>query len=254
MKAYLFSALFMLQGLSGLMAQTDVIYHYSVLDAMRNGIYAGGESIAALGQQGDFGLGTFNNLDGEMIALDGVYYRIAPDGKVEKAGATRKVPFASVTYFKNPVTLLLTGISTTEDLQKALTRILPSANRPYAIKIHATFSEITAGGANPVSDLDTTGIAELMKVRPRYKGQNLTGTLVGFYHPSYMSGVDLSPFHFHFISDDKSFAGHLISGIFQAPAVRVFADGKDGYQLVLPKTAKGYDRRWNTNQTSGSNY
>ena len=40
------------------------------------GIYSGAVSFGLILQHGDFGLGTFENLDGEMVVLDGRVYRV----------------------------------------------------------------------------------------------------------------------------------------------------------------------------------
>lgn len=57
-------------------------------------------TVAELRRHGDFGLGTFEGLDGEMLALDGCYYRIRVDGEVSEARDDARVPFADVTLFR----------------------------------------------------------------------------------------------------------------------------------------------------------
>ena len=223
----------------------DKIYHYSSMDAMRNGVYAGNITVKELKQKGDFGLGTYNFLDGELITLNGNIYRIATNGSVEIADEKRKVPFGSFTFFRKDYSIKLEHIKTIDDLLQKLPELLPSRNRFYAIKIEATFSTLTLGGAVKVDEKDTTGIAAFMKTRPLYKKQNIKGTLVGFYNPGYAGGLDLSPFHFHFISDDKTTGGHLIEGNFSDAKITVQLDEKNAYEVILPDTNdSGYQRTW----------
>lgn len=66
-------------------SKDDRIWHYSMIDAMRRGIYEGTHTVKELKTHGDFGLGTFNHLNGELVALYGIVYRISPNGKVEVA-------------------------------------------------------------------------------------------------------------------------------------------------------------------------
>ena len=47
-----------------------VIYQTSLMSALLSGVYEGETTMADLLQHGDFGLGTFNHLDGEMIAFN----------------------------------------------------------------------------------------------------------------------------------------------------------------------------------------
>ena len=46
----------------------------STIDALLQGVYDGNTSLQTLGKYGDFGIGTFNGLDGEMILLEGHFY------------------------------------------------------------------------------------------------------------------------------------------------------------------------------------
>ena len=55
--------------------QDREIYQTSTMGALLNGVYEGDVTIRELLRHGDFGLGTFNGLDGEMLVLDGVCYR-----------------------------------------------------------------------------------------------------------------------------------------------------------------------------------
>ena len=52
-----------------------------------------------LKKHGDFGIGTFDALDGEMIVLDGVVYQAKADGHIYQAADNLTTPFATVTYF-----------------------------------------------------------------------------------------------------------------------------------------------------------
>jgi len=49
-----------------------------------------------LKKHGDFGLGTFNALDEEMIRLDGKFYQIKVDGIAYPVDDSMKTPFARV--------------------------------------------------------------------------------------------------------------------------------------------------------------
>ncbi|MDR6919833.1 MULTISPECIES: acetolactate decarboxylase [Chryseobacterium] len=213
--------------------QDERIWHYSMIDAMRRGIYEGTHTVKELKTHGDFGLGTFNHLDGELIALDGIVYRIQSSGKVEVASENLKSPFTSLTYFNPDVEKKLSFTGSFKELQGKVQEMLTTQNLPYAIKIEGTWADITVGGADPVSPDDTTELATLMKVRPQYKAKNIKGTMVGYFTPSLLSNVDLSPFHFHFISDDRKFAGHLMSGNLVKAELKIYLNEKSGYDIEL---------------------
>jgi acetolactate decarboxylase len=46
------------------------------------GVYDGVQPAGEIEKHGDFGIGTFEALDGEMIAVDGRYYQVTSDGSV----------------------------------------------------------------------------------------------------------------------------------------------------------------------------
>jgi len=57
-------------------AEPGRLFQTSTLQALMAGVYDGDLTFQALARHGDFGLGTFEALDGEMIALDGAFYQI----------------------------------------------------------------------------------------------------------------------------------------------------------------------------------
>ncbi len=231
------------------------IFHYSVLDALRNGVYTGDLNIAVLRTKGDFGLGTYNYLDGEMIVLNGIFYQITGDGKVSIAESKLKTPFAAVTFFKADKVYELVGISDFEEMQKEIVKNLPSENKSYAVQIECEFESMKVGSANRVKENETTGLVELMKTRPLFEKQNVIGTLVGFYTPAYMSTVNLSPFHFHFLSKDRKFGGHFMSGKFNsAVKIKVRIDEKPGLLVVFPENNQAFERSWLQEKTAKSVY
>ena len=56
--------------------------------------------MADLLRHGDFGLGTFNRLDGELIAFERQIHQLKADGSARPARAEQKTPFAVMTHFR----------------------------------------------------------------------------------------------------------------------------------------------------------
>ncbi len=77
-----------------------VIYQTSMMSALLSGVYEGNTTIADLLTKGDFGLGTFNELDGELIAFSHEVHQLRADGSARKAQPDQKTPFAVMTWFK----------------------------------------------------------------------------------------------------------------------------------------------------------
>lgn len=232
----------------------DAIFHYSVMDAMRNGVYRGDLLVKDLPKVGNVGLGTFNNLDGELVGLDGTFYRVAPDGRVHEAEADRKIPFGSFAFFQEDERRTLDATGDFDAFQKHLLDMLPHRNQFYAVRVRGTFEEIKVGGANKIADGDRTPLADLMKSRPVYTANGVKGTIVGFYNPPYVGGIDLSPFHLHFISDDKSVGGHVVGMTLNGATLDVALDSKKGMTIELPRDQGDFNRSWPTSGQSQKGY
>ena len=58
------------------------VFQTGLMSQLLDGIYDGEMTIGELLSHGNFGVGTFNGLDGEMVVLDGVCYQVRHDGSV----------------------------------------------------------------------------------------------------------------------------------------------------------------------------
>lgn len=77
----------------------DTLYQVSTINALLAGLYDGVADVGDVIHHGDFGLGTFDQLDGEMIVLEGRVYQAAVDGSVNIMPSSARTPFMAVTYF-----------------------------------------------------------------------------------------------------------------------------------------------------------
>ncbi len=188
---------------------TDVVYQTSTLAALKHGLYDGETTFGDLRKYGDFGLGTFNALDGEMIALDGRFYQIKVDGKVYPVPDSAKTPFAVVCFFKADKKLLLGGTKDLATLKEGLDRLLPSRDIIWAIRIKGILKHAKVRSV-PRQQKPYPGLGAVVKNQTVFKLKNVAGTLVGFRFPDYMNGVNVPGYHFHFITSDRKAGGHVL--------------------------------------------
>ena len=71
-------------------------FQVSTLGALNAGVYEGAATFSELKQHGNFGLGTLEGLDGEMVAFNGNFYQIKSDGVAYPVTDEMKTPFAAV--------------------------------------------------------------------------------------------------------------------------------------------------------------
>lgn len=210
----------------------DMIFHYSVLKALDNGVLEGNMTIGRLKKNGDFGLGTYNHMDGEMVVLDGIVYRISQDGKIEKPGDDTFIPYSIVTFYDQDGKFTMDGEITYPSLKTYVEEKLPSKNYFYAFRITGEFDYIKCGGANAQNKPYDLSLTEMLADRPVYEARNIRGTLVGFWCPQYIGDINTMGFHLHFISDDKTIGGHLME--FNARSLNLGYDIKLNYKILLP--------------------
>jgi acetolactate decarboxylase len=74
-------------------------------------------------------------------------------------------------------------------------------------------------------------LAEAIKGQRVFELPDQKGTVVGFWFPRFMSGVNAPGYHFHYLSQDLKSGGHLLDG--RAEKVKVFLQPIPRFNLVL---------------------
>ena len=213
--------------------EKDTIYQASTINALIKGVYDGDPTYKELKKYGDFGLGTFNNLDGEMVALDGRFYQIKADGKVYPVHDSMKTPFATVTFFKADRTIFVEKSMSCEALQSYLDSLLPSVNIFYSIKIEAEFEHIKFRSV-PRQEKPYKPLTDALKKETVFELNELKGTAVGFRMPGYIEGLNVPGYHFHFITEEKGMGGHLLDCLVKEARIEI--DLSSGFYMTLPQT------------------
>jgi acetolactate decarboxylase len=211
--------------------ERDQLFQVATLSALQEGVYDGALTMKELGRHGDFGIGTFEGLDGEMIELDGQFYQIKADGKVYPVDGEVKTPFATVTYFEADRSVTLKTPLNYQQLQAYIQTLLPTQNIPYAIKICGKFQSVKTRSV-PRQTKPYPRLIEVTKNQPTFELGKVSGTILGFWLPPYLAGVNLAGYHFHFLTDDRRAGGHLLECQLVAGTVEV--DYTYGLNLALP--------------------
>ena len=187
----------------------QTVVQYSTINALLAGVYDGDLSFGELRRHGDFGLGTFNALDGEMVALDGSYFQIKSDGTVAPAPDTMLTPFAAVTFFKPDHTLALTNSLDFHGIEQRLDQFLSDQNAFYAIKIQGEFAHVKARSV-PRHQPPYPPMTEAVKRQSIFEFHDVQGTMVGFRVPEYAANLNVPGYHFHFLTADRRAGGHVL--------------------------------------------
>jgi acetolactate decarboxylase len=215
----------------------DIVFQFSTIGALMEGVYDGNITFKELGNYGGFGLGTVNNLDGEMVALNDTFYQVKSDGKVYKLDDFQKTPFAVVTNFSEDISLAAKKANY-KQLEKIINGDVPSKNLFYAICVSGRFSYVKTRSV-PRQTKPYSKLLEVTKHQSVFEYKNLNGILIGFRIPDYAKGINVSGYHFHFLSDDRNFGGHMLDCILDEGKISI--DQKMKILIELPSTADFYN-------------
>lgn len=213
MKEFLLAGLLALVGLGhGACAGGDdrkTLFQYSTIPALLAGLYAGEWPCGEILRHGDIGLGTFDALDGEMVVLDGRCYRVRSNGRATPVGDSETTAFASVTFFESDLLASNLTVGSLAGLITALDRRLPSANMFYALRLDGEFSYIKTRSV-PRQEQPYRPLTEIVKTQPTFEWRNVQGTLLGFRCPAGAGGLNVTGWHLHFITADRTGGGHVL--------------------------------------------
>jgi acetolactate decarboxylase len=201
-------------------AQAHILYQTSTMSALLDGIYDGSVTIAELLQHGDFGVGTFNHLDGEMVVNEGVCFHLFSSGEAKVAGHDELTPFAAVTTFQADITLDVQSSTTRTDLLARIDASVSSENLFYGIRVSGRFASVATRTAAR-QEAPYRPLAEATDDESEQTFGRTTGVLVGFRTPDYEQGISVAGYHLHFLNDDHTAGGHAFDFVLEAGLVEI---------------------------------
>ncbi len=213
-------------------AAEQALYQISTINALMQGIYDGATTIESLLAHGDFGIGTFTGLDGEMVVLDGKCYQIRADSLAGEVAETTTTPFAAVTSFTEDMTFPVTGPLSLEELEQVIDARLPTRNMFYALKIVGEFDALSARSV-PRQPPPYAPLTEVVKGQSVFEMRGVQGTLVGLRCPEFIAGINVPGYHMHFLRADKQAGGHVLGGTMKSGTVSIAV--LSTFTLVLPQ-------------------
>jgi acetolactate decarboxylase len=187
----------------------QVLTQVSTYDYFAAGHYDGFLSIADLHKYGDFGLGTFDKVNGEMVEVDGKIYQIQADGKPHLADETNMTPFAVVTFWHASTVVTVPANLALDKFKALLDQTSPNQSQFVAIRVEGTFSTLKLRSEEPAAKPYPI-LTDFLKNQIVFNLTNVKGTLVGVRAPAFSQGLQVVGYHFHFVSADGTAGGHVL--------------------------------------------
>lgn len=188
--------------------QPPSAYQLGDFEVFALGDYKGTTPLRELAKNGDFGLGTLHGLDGEMVVLDGAFYRADGTCALSRPAMDALSPFANLVFFKAQGQEAVKDVHHTAALTQWLDARLPKGGFAAA-RVDATFRSLTIrsvpGYAQPWPNL-----TDALKTQHVKTIGNAKGTLVALRGPARPGGGWVAGWHIHFVSADRTLGGHVL--------------------------------------------
>lgn len=210
----------------------NAVYLSAPVNALVEGLYRENTPVGEIKRHGDFGLGTFNDLDGEMVVLDGKVYQLKADGNAYDVDDAVETPFACVTFFSPDTTDEAQGRYDFDGLNHILEQCIPSPNMLYAIRVDAAFDHVRTRSVPKQENYRP--LAEVAREQPTFDYHDVDGTLMGFYTPAFMSSLNVPGYHLHLLTADRRHGGHLLGC--QMTRAKIGIQHVPRLELALPMT------------------
>ena len=207
------------------------LFQTSTIDALLEGEYDGDVDFAELEGRGDFGLGTLDALDGEMVALDGEFYQVKADGLAYEIDRRAKTPFAVVTFFEPNLFEEVSAPTDFDGFCAYLDRLVGGEAPCCAVRLDGRFEYVKTRSV-PRQRKPYPPLAEVVRQQPTFELRGVRGSIVGFRFPRYAQGLNVAGYHFHFITQDRSAGGHVLG--FRLASGELSVDREADLSLELP--------------------
>ncbi|HPP76962.1 acetolactate decarboxylase [Methanospirillum sp.] len=185
------------------------LYQAGSFGLFEKGEYSEIFTVDDMNRLGDHGIGGFEDLNGELLQVDGRVYQITNDGVVHAPSGETGVCFANTVKFIPQITYAVNNMSSLEELYNSIQKSIPDTQQIYAVRINGSFHNITFRSI-PAQNKPYPPLSDVIKNQSIFNREDANGTLVGFFYPEWMNGVNYAGFHLHFITDTYDAGGHIL--------------------------------------------
>ena len=117
------------------------------------------------------------------------------------------------------------------ELLAQLDELIPAEAASCAIRLDGRFELIRARSV-PRQTPPYRPLTEVVLEQHVFELSDVEGTMLGFRFPDYVEGIEVSGYHLHFISADRSRGGHVLAS--RSNGLRVRLDPSSELHIELP--------------------
>jgi acetolactate decarboxylase len=185
----------------------------------------------------NFGIGCYENLDGEMILIDGKYYQLKADGIAYEREREAATPFSTVAIFEPTDSMNVEKPLTFSEFKVFIESKFPDNNIPLLFRFEGEFEAINYRSI-PAQERPFPTLAEAVKHQTTFTREHVKGSLIGFRFPKYFNTMNLPGYHIHFIDEKRREGGHVLD-VTVSKGKLSLAESFD-FRLQLPRNVEAY--------------
>jgi acetolactate decarboxylase len=170
-------------------------------------------------------------LDGEMVAVDGGFFHADVDGNMSRVPPGESTPFAVVVRFTPTIDVRIEEPLAHDELLARLDRLIPPGSASCAFRLDGRF-ELLRARSVPRQSRPYRPLTEVVAEQHVFELTDVSGTVVGFRFPEWAEGLEVSGYHLHFITDDRSRGGHVLD--LRSAGLRARLDLSGDLHVELP--------------------
>lgn len=177
------------------------------------------------------GLGTFNDLDGELVLVGGTAYRVGTDGRPMPIIDDRTTPFFQGVRFAPSASGPVAPGTTCADLASAVSALAGGpALGMVAVRVRGTFTDLVTRSV-PRQEQPYPPLSAVVAKQTEFALGRQRAVLVGFLTGPSLKGVGAPGLHLHGVTADRSAGGHVLSCV-AGPDVQLSVEPLDRVTLL----------------------
>lgn len=186
----------------------EVVHQLQLAHVLLDGDYQGVATLADVLADGDFGLGTVDHLDGELVIVDGEPWQVDWRGQAHLMPLDTRTPFAVVSAM-HPVRQVQVDHVGWEEVAHTIERLVDDPTAVVLVRLEGTFTSALMRSVPPQTPpyRPFTEVADRDEVR--WTVSPFRGVLVGFRFPDLTPGATITGLHLHGLDDQRTTGGHV---------------------------------------------
>lgn len=172
--------------------------------------YQGLLPISSILNGATIGLGTFANLDGEMVVLNGIVYRVGTDGIPYKASTKRLTPFMQVVDFDAQKSTRIAPNTACSALPPLIDQLVGSSSGVVAVRLSGVFFDLETRSVQAQLS-PYPSLANAVSTQTKFPLGRVNATLVGFRQGPDAQGIGAPGLHLHGLTKSMAAGGHVLS-------------------------------------------